>query len=182
MPYRLAIPLKIKMGRVVGFEPTRNGATIRRVNRFTIPATEEPKNLSHQKFLHCKSNCTMTSRPCQTEAIHRKEDSHRLFIRHNLITRYADDINQNLYKITYPREKKFNFCDVKRIHPTDLLFLMTIVSAYWQTQKIRCQNNPAFKLPTSDFINSRRFLKEPPIQSKNLILRHNYAILRLRAP
>ena len=30
------------MGRVVGFEPTHNGATIRRVNRFTIPATCRP--------------------------------------------------------------------------------------------------------------------------------------------
>lgn len=28
-----------KMGRVVGIEPTHNGATIRRVNRFTTPAT-----------------------------------------------------------------------------------------------------------------------------------------------
>lgn len=28
-----------KMGRVVGLEPTHNGATIRRVNHFTIPAT-----------------------------------------------------------------------------------------------------------------------------------------------
>lgn len=27
------------MGRVVGIEPTHNGATIRRVNRFTTPAT-----------------------------------------------------------------------------------------------------------------------------------------------
>ena len=27
------------MGRVVGLEPTHNGATIRRVNHFTIPAT-----------------------------------------------------------------------------------------------------------------------------------------------
>ena len=27
-----------KMGRVVGLEPTRNGATIRRVNHFTTPA------------------------------------------------------------------------------------------------------------------------------------------------
>ena len=29
---------KKKMGRVVGLEPTRNGATIRRVNHFTTPA------------------------------------------------------------------------------------------------------------------------------------------------
>ena len=34
--------IKLKMGRVVGFEPTHNGATIRRVNRFTIPATCRP--------------------------------------------------------------------------------------------------------------------------------------------
>ena len=32
-------PANKKMGRVVGFEPTRNGATIRRVNHFTTPAT-----------------------------------------------------------------------------------------------------------------------------------------------
>ena len=31
--------IKLKMGRVVGIEPTHNGATIRRVNRFTTPAT-----------------------------------------------------------------------------------------------------------------------------------------------
>lgn len=30
---------KKKMGRVVGLEPTHNGATIRRVSRFTTPAT-----------------------------------------------------------------------------------------------------------------------------------------------
>ena len=34
--------IKLKMGRVVGFEPTHNGATIRRVNHFTIPATCRP--------------------------------------------------------------------------------------------------------------------------------------------
>lgn len=32
------IDLCKKMGRVVGVEPTHNGATIRRVNHFTIPA------------------------------------------------------------------------------------------------------------------------------------------------
>ena len=38
------------MGRVVGFEPTRNGATIRRVNRFTIPATEKRKKFKPKFF------------------------------------------------------------------------------------------------------------------------------------
>ena len=33
------IDLCKKMGRVVGVEPTHNGATIRRVNHFTTPAT-----------------------------------------------------------------------------------------------------------------------------------------------
>lgn len=72
-----------------------------------------------------------------------EKDTHRLFIRHNLVVRYLDGVDRSIYEFVCPRGKKFLIlCDVKTdssrdfiIPPDYVIDVLADAKRYYRAQK-----------------------------------------------